>query len=204
MESLWPNSELANANVRLNLALYRLREALGPGYPPVDLKLESRQMIMWEGIGCSIDIEAFSEGIKRVHQRLEVEKPPVFSQLTIALLEEVVRLYRGAFMANISFDWCRSIRAELRRQFLWAVRLLVFHNMGVGDWAQALRYGQRSLVVDPLQEEIVRQMMICHYRLGDTNAVKEQYQDLKRHLAKKRDVWLSEETRNLRLQLLGT
>lgn len=204
VEDIWPNSELSHANVRIHVALYRLRETLGSGYPAVDLKLDSQQKLLWDGIGCSIDAGAFKEGINRIRQRLDVERPPVLSELTVSLLEEVVRLYRGAFMANVDFDWCRPVGVELRQQFLWAIRILVFHYMAVRDWTQALRCGRRSLVVDPLQEEIVRQMMVCYCRIGDRDAILKQYQDLKWQVAKKRGAWLSEETRNLRLQLLGT
>lgn len=203
LRELWLNSEPAQANVRLQVALYRLRETLGAGYPPVDPVLDGQRTLLWEGVGCSIDVEAFREGLSRAGHRMETEKPPVLSGLTVSLLEDALELYQGAFLAGVDFDWCRSMRGELRDQLLWGARLLVSHYMAVGDWQRAIRYGLKSVRSNPLQEDVARDMMVCYHRLGDMDAVLRQYRDLKRQLARARGAWPSPETVDLHLRLLA-
>lgn len=77
------------------------------------------------------------------------------------------------------------------------------HYLGMRDWGMAVRHGLVALKSDPLDETMVQRLMISYARLGDRTAVLLQYQGVKRALAKARGEWPSEETRRLRVKLMG-
>lgn len=203
LQEAWPDEDPAIANVRLHEALYRVREALGPGYPAVDPSLDGEGVYRWDGMGCSIDAEQFRDTLRRVRLLLERENPPVLSAQVVSLLEEAVRLYQGEFLAGFAFGWCEAPREDLRELLLWTTRLLVDHYMALHRWRDAIRHGLKSLKSDPIQEDVVRDLMVCYFRVGQRGAVDHRYRELKRLLARERGVWPSEETRGLRLKLLG-
>ena len=200
---VWPGLEPSIANTRLQVALYRLREELGAGYPPVNPDLEWRGVYRWDGEGCSLDVDAFLEEMRKVHESWEGERPPVLSPQIVVHLESAAELYEGEFMAGLGFPWCFPLRDELRSQLLWASRVLLNHHVASRNWQQAARYGLKYLGSDPLQEDVVRDVMLSYYHLGNKDAVLHQYTEIKRLLAKEKGEWPTEETRQLRVRLLG-
>jgi len=200
---LWPGVEAAQSNLRLQVGLYQLRETLGAGYPPIDPALDGEGVLFWDGAGCSVDSEAFREAIERAHQQLGEGSDPVIPSAAVSLLEEAVDLYRGAFLADVDFDWCRSERGEMRSRLQWALRVLVDYYMARREWGQAVNHGTRFLRIAPLQEEMARNLMICHHQMGDRDGTLATYLELRRQIARKRASWPSKETQELRVQLLG-
>ncbi|MHB0867855.1 MAG: BTAD domain-containing putative transcriptional regulator, partial [Chloroflexota bacterium] len=204
LDDLWPLEKPWMANVRLHEALFRIREALGPGFPAVDPELDGEGVYRWGGDGCAIDAELFRERVGRARQLLGAEVPPILPGQVVTLLEEAVDLYRGEFLDGFEFGWCEAPREELRGLLLWATRLLMAHYMAAQRWREAIPHGQKSLVCDPLQEDVVRDLMVCHFQVGDRQAVDRLYRETKRLLARGRGEWPAEETRRLRLRLLGS
>jgi DNA-binding SARP family transcriptional activator len=149
------------------------------------------------------DSDLFLDLIERAHQRGESEQHPLLSEATAADLQNAVDLYDGEFMSSLEYEWCKPLREELRTQLLWATRALVSHYTAQRRWREVLDAGLKSLRSDPLQEDVVRDVMVAHYRLGDREAVLRDYRELKRLLARERSAWPSEETRQLRTRLLG-
>lgn len=203
LADLWPGAEPAAALVALQVALYQLRETLGEGYPDVELDSEVRGHYLWQGEGCLIDVERFRALCSGAMKRLESENPPVLTEELVATLEAAVRIYQGEFLAGVDFEWCGAQREELRSQLLWATRLLMDHYMALRGWRAAIPHGLKSLRSDPLQEDVVRDLMVCYFRSGDRNAVKSQYREVKRLLARDRGAQPTEETRQVRIRLLG-
>lgn len=203
LHDLWPNEEPSVANLRLHEALYRVRETLGPGYPSVDPLLDGQGIYRWDRGICSVDAELFLDRLGRVREHLDAEALPVLTDPVVSLLEGAVDLYRGEFLSGFEFEWCEAPREELRAQLLWATRLLIDHYMALRDWRAAIGHGLKSLRSDPLQEDAVRDLMVCYFRVGERDSVLQQYREVKRLLARERGVWPSEETRALRQRLLG-
>ena len=203
LSDVWPAIQPAEASVRLQVALYQIRESLGAGYPRVDLELESRGVYRWAGEGCAIDVERFRDLFREVEQQLALQTPPVLAGDTVGVLEEIVEIYQGEFLPDLNFAWCIEQREVLRSQLLKATRLLMDHYMALRRWRDAIRHGLKSLKSDPLQEDVVRDLMTCYFRVGERASVLWQYREVKRLLAKERGAWPSEETRSLRVRLLG-
>jgi ATP/maltotriose-dependent transcriptional regulator MalT/DNA-binding SARP family transcriptional activator len=203
LHDVWPDVTAAEAHVRLQVALYRIPEVLGPGYPRADLELESRGGYRWSGEGCLIDVERFRDLLLDADRLLAEEQPPVLSARTVEILDEAVDVYQGEFLPELDFDWCVEQREQLRAQLLKTTRLLMDHHMALREWRDAIRYGLKSLKSDPLQEDVVRDLMVCYFRIGDRDSVMQKYREVKRLLARQRGEWPSDETRKLRVRLLG-
>lgn len=204
LRDVWPQDEPWKANLRLHEALFRIREALGAGYPPVDPRLDGEGVYRWDGNGCAIDAERFRGLVAEARVLVGEASPTDLPGRAVGLLEEAVSLYRGEFLDGLEFAWCEAPREDLRRQLLWATRVLMDHYIALQRWRDAIRHGRKSLESDPLQEDVVRDLMVCHFRLGDRPAVDRLYRESKRLLAMESARWPSEETRELRLRLLGT
>ena len=200
---VWPGVEAWEANIRLQVALYRIRQAMGAGYPPVDPEMEAQGAYRWEGTGCPIDAEEFRKKLELARQRLGSQHGALLPDDVLSLMESAAGLYRGEFLDGFPFEWCVLQREDLRAQLLWTTRLLIDHHMALRNWRSAIAYGLQSLRSDPLQEDVVRDLMLCYFRIGDRSSVLQQYSEVKRLLAKLRGVWPSEDTRNLRVKLLG-
>jgi DNA-binding SARP family transcriptional activator len=203
VSDLWPTSEPEEANLRLHVALYRLRESLGEGYPAVELGLEERGLYRWNGHPGHIDAVRFRSLLKRAAETGGGESAPLLNGEALGPLEEAVGLYQGEFLDGLGFQWSLALREELRGLLITATRLLVDHYMAARQWDSAVRHGLKSLKSDPLQEGVVRDLMVCYSRLGRRDVVMQQYREVKRLLARELGVWPSEETRQLRVRLLG-
>ena len=203
LRGVWVEEGLAVANVRLHVALYRLREALGPGYPPVDPLLEGTGTYRWDGEGCGLDLEEFRSMVADAARMLEGESPPVLSEKLVSLLENAASIYHGELLEGLPFDWCVAPREELRGRLLWLARLLMDHYMALRRWRDAIRVGLQSLKSDPLQEDVVRDLMVCYFREGDRRSADGCYRELKRKLARDRGTMPSAATVRLYMELLG-
>jgi LuxR family transcriptional regulator, maltose regulon positive regulatory protein len=203
LTALWPEMEPAAGNIRLQVALYQLGESMGPGYSPAHIELEPGGSYRWDGAGCAADIDAFFAAVQRVRDRWDSEQSPALSAETVRDLQGAVDLYDGEFMSDLDYEWCVPLRDDLRAHLIWSTRVLVSHYMARREWGEALRNGLKSSRSDPLQEDITRDVMLASHKLGDRDGVLRHYRELKRILAKERGAWPSEETRQLRVRLLG-
>jgi len=83
----------------------------------------------------------------------------VLSADDIDALAKGVRLYRADLLANVSDHWAQRERERLRRCFLDALAHLMRYAALQGAFDEAIRRGQRMLELDPLREDIHRQLM---------------------------------------------
>ncbi|HEX9014740.1 MAG TPA: BTAD domain-containing putative transcriptional regulator, partial [Chloroflexota bacterium] len=203
LSDVWPDLGEAEALVRLNVALYRLREGLGTGFPRADIRAETRGEYCWSGEGLETDADRFRHLVKELDGLLQPGESAALAGDALGLMEEAIAVYGGEFLDGIDFPWCHDQREELRANLLAICRLLMNHYMAGRRWDQAIRCGLKSLRSDPLQEDVVRDLMLCYFKSGDRASVVRQYREVKRLLARERGEWPSEETRQLRVRLLG-
>ncbi|HEX2987666.1 MAG TPA: BTAD domain-containing putative transcriptional regulator, partial [Chloroflexota bacterium] len=142
---VWPAAKAEEANVRLHVALYRLREFLGDGYPAVELESEARGLYRWNGLPQLIDVERFRGLLRRVAEAGTADGHPRLSDEALRRLEEAVALYQGEFLDGMGFQWCLAQREELRAMLIAATRSLIDHYMALRQWDDAVRHGLKSL-----------------------------------------------------------
>jgi predicted ATPase/DNA-binding SARP family transcriptional activator len=101
----------------------------------------------------------------------------------LAALKAAVALYRDDFMAgfslsdSIAFDEWQFFQTEqLRGQLAQVLGRLAANCQDRAQWQEALAYGRRWLLLDPLQEAAHRALMQVYGQMGQLTAVQRQFQ----------------------------
>ena len=92
------------------------------------------------------------------------------------MLEEALTLCQGDYLEGIYDDWCVLERERLREDQLTARESLAKLYASRGSLQAAVEAYQQLVTLDPYREPAHRELMRCHYRLGDRVAAIKQYQ----------------------------
>ena len=181
----WGRSAEEQSRASLRQTLSSLRKALGDR---ADL-LES---------------DAESVGIQR--DRLEIdalEFEVLVNSPSQTDLERAAEMYQGTFLEGFSLkeedfeEWLVFTRQQFNELALQLFTRLVEHYRMLQEYETAVRYAQRLLSLDSLQEQTHRLLMELFARLGRREQALLQYDDCERILKKEFDVAPAAETRAL-------
>ena len=163
MALLWPDATRASAQNSLRQALYHLRQAVpevtareGTGRAP--FILSSRQTVRVNPEATfDLDVATFEKRLKG----------------TQAQWQEAVGLYRGDFLCDFYLpdsaqfeEWVLARRAELRRQVMDTLDLLIASQMEQGAYESAEAFSRRQLAIDNLHELAHRRLIEVLVHLG--------------------------------------
>jgi predicted ATPase/DNA-binding SARP family transcriptional activator len=164
---LWPDSSESQARTNLRNLLHQLRRAL----PNADHLIESdNQSLQWrEEAGFSLDVADFQQALARARHAATPDEAR-------HALEEAVAAYKGDLLPSSYDEWLLPIREELRQNLLVALERLVLLLEEAGDYRSAIRYAQRLLHIEPLQEASYVQLMRLHALSGDRAGLLRVYQ----------------------------
>ena len=148
--ALWPDEDQETANANLRRHLYLLSQALPP----------APQGTPWVAAG--------NDRVQLNPQApLRVDAQAFERKLASGDLEGAVDAYAGDFFEALYDDWIVPERERLRSAFLGALSELVARARSRRDFARAIALAQRLLAVDPLREDIARQLIGVRYEAGD-------------------------------------
>jgi DNA-binding SARP family transcriptional activator len=126
----------------------------------------------------------------------------------LAELQSGLMLYRGDLLAGLhvpgsrGFDaWAVTERERMRRLAIEGLRTLLAHQSLCGEHAAAIETAMWLLQLDPLQEDIQRQVMWQLAITGQRGAAVAQYEACRRILAVELDAAPAEETTALYEQI---
>jgi TolB-like protein/Tfp pilus assembly protein PilF len=182
---LWGRSADEQSRASLRQTLSSLRKALGE---QADL----------------LKSDADAIGIQR--DRLEVdvlEFEVLANSASLADLEQAAELYQGAFLEGFSLkeegfeEWLAFTRQQYNERALQLFARLVEHYRMLQEYETAVRYAQRLLALDPLQEQTHCLLMELFNRLGRREQALRQFDECKRILEKELNVTPAPETREL-------
>lgn len=165
VEAMWQEDARSGSSACLSTALWRLRKALTP-WTMVhgDAILGDAQggLRLREHAALSVDALLFQQATAAALAR------PVDAMGAddLAALANAVPLYHGDLLVDAGDDWARRERERLRRRFVDALSCLMRHAMARGDLEEAIRRGHHLLEVDPLREDVHRDLMACLHRRG--------------------------------------
>jgi DNA-binding SARP family transcriptional activator len=150
---LWPDSSEPQARTNLRKVLHTLRHTL----PDVDRFLDvAQRTLRWRADApFSLDLATFENAIAR--SRWE----------DVDALREAVETYRGDLLASSYDEWLIEERERLRELHAHALARLTEALADRNEHADAVRYGERLLRLDPLREESCRLVMRLHDARGD-------------------------------------
>jgi DNA-binding SARP family transcriptional activator len=116
--------------------------------------------------------------------------------------ERAIAHYSGDLLEGFYDDWAIRERERLRLVFLDSVATLLTRYSQIGAHDDVLRCGQQILALDPLREDIHRELIRVHLQRGHRALAVRQYEQCRATLDDELGVAPMEETRALCASLL--
>ena len=198
----WGEHSQEKARGSLNTALWKLKKALEPdGVAPgtylknthsgeVGFNKESRY---W------LDVEVFEEEINLVLMR----PFQTMEEAHIANLENTLEIYRGELLEGFYDNWALRERERLRALYLKSLMYLMHYYKFRRLYEKAIVYGQQILGLDPLREEIHRELMRLYLDNGQRALALKQFEICRSTLAKEFGISPMEETQTIYTQIFA-
>ena len=198
----WERYSQERARGSLNTALWKLKKVLEPKGIPAGTYLKTthqgglafnRESSYW------LDIEVFENDIHRV---LAYPLPTV-KDSQIAALEKTMALYTGEPLEGLYKDWALRERERLRGLYLTSLIYLLQYYGVHHAYETAISYGQRILELDPLREEVHREMMRLYLGNGQRALAIRQYEICRTTLDEELGIAPMEDTQALHRQIFS-
>lgn len=156
----WPDTSEAQALTNLRNLLHKLRRALPT---PARFLLVNARFVQWQSNApYTLDVAAFEAAVAQA--------------TTTADLTSAIELYSGELLPSCYDDWILPERERLRQLALDTLERLIALLEGVRDYRAAIRYGQRLLQLEPLNEALYRHLMSLHAAIDDRAGALHVYQ----------------------------
>lgn len=198
----WGEHSQQKARGSLNTALWKLKKALEPDGIPAGTYLKNshagevgfnKDSQYW------LDVEVFERGINPI-----LSRPfETVDDSHLAELHKVLGLYKGDLLEGLYSDWALRERERLRSLYLKSLIFLLQLYAFRGVYERAIAYGQQILDLDPLREEIHREMMTLYVKNGQRALAVQQYEICRSILDKELGIAPMEDTQRLYAQTLN-
>lgn len=196
----WGEYQQDRARGSLNTALWRLRHVLEPKGIPAGTYLITVPLgevsFNWESDHW-LDTAAFEESIGRVLAR----PIHVMEASDAENLEDALRLYAGELLEGFLDDWALRERERLRYVYLNCLAHLMRYHRQRGAYEKGIIAGRRILDLDPLREEVHREMMHLYLDSGERSLAVRQYEVCRLLLAEELGITPMEETQAVLAQI---
>jgi DNA-binding SARP family transcriptional activator len=182
---LWPDSTESQARTNLRHLLHELKRLVADIDRFIELEANA---LHWkpETLG-SVDLDEFEDALKRV----DVSAGTV----DLGALRQAVDLYKGDLLEGLEAEWIEPDRHRLRLRFGEALEQLAIGLSQTGGYAEAVRYAERLLQLDPVREETYRLLMRLHEAQGARARALRVYHRCVATLARELAIEPSDETR---------
>lgn len=182
----WPDASESQAFTNLRNLLFKLRHAL----PNADSFLfADGQHVQWRADShFTLDVADFESAA--AHATGEAE------------LAQAIALYSGDLLPSCYEDWIYPLRQHYQQIFISLLGKLIDLYEQRRDYRTAIRYGQRLLQIDPLNEGAVRLLMRLHAMADDRASALRVYHDCQQSLQKELEVEPDAATTELYQRLL--
>ena len=192
---LWPDHDPDAARNSLRVALNSLRRQLEPPGVAVGSVLVANRMTV------QLSPDMFSTDVADFESALREEKSAESEADRISALERAVEVYRGPLLSGWYQEWIDIECARLGESYAAALRRLMAALTTSGEYERALEYALHAVRLDPLREEMNRNLMRLYAVLGQGDAAREQYERLELLLGKQTGRSPSSATRELLKQI---
>ena len=178
----WPELDQPRARAALRQALHVLRNVLGPDV----VKTRGDEEIELDADRLRCDLVQF--------ERALADGDP----------EEALDLYRGHLLEGFFIpdapefeQWLEAERARRREAAVGAARVLVARAEKGEDWGSASRWARRAVRLAPLDEDLLRRLIVLLDRAGDRAGALAAYEEFARRMAAEFDAKPAAETQAL-------
>lgn len=196
IEHLWPDIEPDLGDDRLYVVMNALRHGLEPasGAAWVYVRTDGPSYYWNTDAPYRLDVDQFREGLR---SGAALERTGQTAQ-ALAVYQAAAQVYQGDFLRDEPYaDWCWTEREFFRELYLGLVKKIAQLLLGQGELEHALVYYRQALQVDPLREELQRELMRCLWRAGRRDEALRQYVAFRRRLSQDLEVEPLPETQEL-------
>lgn len=200
----WGEREESQARRCLSTTLWRLRQDIEPeGIPQGtfvvtnnsgEIGFNARSDQYW------LDVASFEEKVGEGLGCSTAEMGPI----EVQRLEEAADLYTGDLLEGFYNDWILHHRERLRGQYIKCLGRLMRYHHHRGAFEEGIYYGRKILAIDPLREEIHREVMRLYEQNGERPQAIQQYENCRQILANELEIQPMPETQALYQQLIST
>lgn len=196
----WGDQDEERAHNSFNTALWRLRSALEPeGVPPGTFIITTPEHTVHFNLKSDhwLDVAHFEESLSRGLRQ------PVHAIETKAAqeLKEATQLYTNDLLVNFDDDWAIRERERLRLMHLKGLTCLMHYYKHHKSLEQSLDIGQHILALDPLREDVHREMMLLYLESGQQAMAARQYKHCREILEAELGIAPMAETQTLYAQI---
>jgi DNA-binding SARP family transcriptional activator len=194
-ELFWAEQREDRARRCLSTALWRLKQALEPdGVQPGAYLISTAATVGFNNDSDHwLDVAAFEEGVGLL-RTLGHATGNAHDWLRA---EGAIGHYTGDLLEGFYEDWAIRERERLRLLYLDSLATLLTHYSQADAHDDALRCGQQILALDPLREDIHRELIRLHLQRSHRALALRQYEQCRAVLADELGVEPMEETRAL-------
>lgn len=199
----WPEYSEDRARACLNTELWRLRQVLEPQGTRRGTYLRTGSGNTLEFNWSSdhwLDVAVFEEQVGRVisHSVREVDAS------AIDVLKAALQLYAGELLEGIYDDWALFERECMRSLYIDGLAYLMSYCKQQGNHSEGANCGQRILDLDPLREEIHRELMRLYMDSGQRPKALVQYEMCLKTLETELGIPPMEETQAVYAEIIGS
>ena len=202
-ELLWPERDPEAARHVLRQAIYNLRVALSGGGDgdKAQLVISDSQGVQLNPLTDAwVDVACFEEALRRGK---DLGRPDPH-QLSVA-----AQLYRGDFLAGFYVknsegfeEWLVTEQERLREAAIEGLRTLIDVYSRRGEYRIGIHFARRLMAVEPLSEEVCRDLMRMCFQAGRRSLALAEYERLRKRLRRELGVEPLRETRELHQSIL--
>jgi DNA-binding SARP family transcriptional activator len=180
---LWSDQTEGASSGCFNTVLWRLRSTLSKVTSPIVMSDRRGAIGLNPDIPIELDVLEFEHRVAPA-----LAKPLSLCKADdIHALRQGVALYKGDILAGFQDDWALREREKHRRLQLNALGRLMQLCALNQDWAGAINHAQHILDLDPLREDVHRELMALYLQSGQRALALRQFETcrtaLKRELA---------------------
>ncbi|MEM7334420.1 MAG: BTAD domain-containing putative transcriptional regulator [Chloroflexota bacterium] len=197
----WGDRSEKQARRCLNTTLWRLRNKLDTALHKSEdyLLTGSRGEISFNlASDYWLDIAEFNQHL----QQLLHLAPNQLSPSQVTEIENAIQLYRGDLMEGFYNEWVVQEREKQRAIFIKSLLHLLAYYHHHQNYEKSIPYGKHLLTLEPLREDIHRDLMQQYYESGQIQNVYLQYEKCRQILREELGVIPTDETRRLFDQLI--
>lgn len=178
----WPELDQPRARAALRQALHVLRNVLGPDV----VKTRGDEEVELDGERFRCDVIQFERA------------------LSAGDAEEALELYRGHLLEGFFIpdapefeQWLETERARLREAAVGAARVLIARAEEAENWGVASRWARRAVRLTPLDEDLLRRLIVRLDHAGDRAGALAAYEEFARRMSAEFDAKPAAETQAL-------
>jgi DNA-binding SARP family transcriptional activator len=195
----WPDHSHNSARNNLNVALYSLRNTLGPNHVAQPILYRDGCYILNPELNWWIDRNEFLSALDDARLAGRAGRPGKI----VDSYHKAIQLYRGPlFEDDGAGEWYLPEQRRLKDLYGQAIERVAEMHFQLGELPEALHFGQLGLRNDPCSEAIHRLLMRCYASRREQQLVSRQYQACTAALRKELGVSPSDETTRLFQELI--